>query len=109
MFSKLLNIKYFYLFIVTCLLVLFVDFWQFNNVFSFKRNMIEKWGFIFFFLLPIIIIWILFLKIDRKLLRNIQSKFKLTIIQLFIIIIMVIVLYCIVFVSYILFFMGIPE
>jgi hypothetical protein len=112
MWSKLSNKKYSTFFLIICISVLSVNFCFFSSIFSFKRNMIENYGFFHLFLLPTLIAWFLFLLIEKKFTKNIVNEFKLTIIQLFLIIIIVGILFMvfyILFMLYVLCFIGMPE
>lgn len=71
MLYKLSNNKNLF-FIIICFSVLCIDFYFFNSVFDFKRHMIEKYGFIHLFLLPILITWFLFSIIDKRIIKKEQ-------------------------------------
>jgi len=111
-FYKLKNKKYLFYFLIVCFIILSIDFCFFGSIFNFKRYMFEKYGLIHFFILPIIITWLLFLKTNNKMIYYFKSKANLILAQLLSIIIIIFLVFIFIyamFMLYILFFFEIPE
>lgn len=111
-FYKLKSKKYLIYFLLISFLILSIDVYFFESVLNFKRYMFEKYGIIYFFILPIIITWFLFSIIDSKIILYFKTNINLIIAQLLSILIIIFLVLSFIYIlsmSYVLFFTGIPE